>query len=225
MWPRLFQRHDREVRHFLAREVHHAMPVKSWDAAFRPFLDRLHIQLEGAGQIGAAPGGSDDFGVKAHTPDVGGNMPPRQAETCSQPWGLSPPHNAGMSKQARPAAYSVVAKEIGQRIRWARELVEPNRAEFARGLGVDRSTIRDIESGRRPPSVFAVLAISHQLRVTPDYILTAKMRDVDGELAAALGAHHPELLSGATSAGIQRMVPEASTDPKPKKPQRRVKKG
>lgn len=129
-----------------------------------------------------------------------------------------------MSNKARPAAYSAVAKEIGQRILWARELVEPNRAAFARGLGVDRSTIRKIETGERPPSIFAVLALSHQLRVTPDYILIGRMRDVDGELAAELGARHPELRSGAISFGIQRMEPEESTGPEPRKQPRRAKK-
>jgi DNA-binding XRE family transcriptional regulator len=40
----------------------------------------------------------------------------------------------------------------GQRIRWAREIVEPNRLDFARKLGVDAATIRDIENGRISPN-------------------------------------------------------------------------
>lgn len=201
------------------------MPIEGGNAAFRPLLDRFHVQLESASKVSAASSGSDDFGMKTHVANVGGILPPRQAEICAQLWGRLSPHTGDMSSKARPAAYTAVAKEVGQRIRWARELVEPNRAAFARGLGVDRSTIRDIESGRRPPSIFAVLAISHSLRVTPDYCLIGRMRDVDGELATALGKRHPELQEGALSFGIQRMEPEESSDPAPKKRRARAKKG
>ena len=126
-----------------------------------------------------------------------------------------------MSKVARPAAYTAVAEQIGARIRWARELVEPNGAEFARAIGVDRSTIRHIESGRRPPSIFAVIEISHALRVTPDYILLGKMQGVDGELAARLGAAHPELNRGALSGRIQGTGGPVGTSEAPKTPRRR----
>lgn len=110
-----------------------------------------------------------------------------------------------------------MAEEVGERIRWARELVEPNRAEFARGMGVDRSTIRDIESGRRPPSIFAVIEISHRLRVTPDYILLGKMRDVDGELAGRLGALHPELVQLGPSSDTPGTDSSGNTSKQPKK--------
>lgn len=127
-----------------------------------------------------------------------------------------------MSSKARPEAYSEIAKDIGRRIRWARELVEPNRAEFARAMGVDRSTIRDIESGRRPPSVFAVMEISHRLRVSPDYILLGKMRGVDGELAARLALLHPELVTGDLSADTPDMDYAENTSAQPKKLARRA---
>jgi hypothetical protein len=39
-----------------------------------------------------------------------------------------PGHDAGMARTARPASYSDIQREIGLRIFWARELVEPNRA-------------------------------------------------------------------------------------------------
>lgn len=98
-----------------------------------------------------------------------------------------------MSRTARPKTVTEIQKDIGQRIRWARELVVPNRAEFARLMGVDRSTIQKIEDGERAPSIFNVLDISHRLRVTPDYILLGSMRGVDSELAFRLGQAHPEL--------------------------------
>lgn len=105
-----------------------------------------------------------------------------------------------MSKHARPTSYSDIQISVGRRIRWARELVAPNRAEFARIMGVHLSTLGKIEDGSRPPSIFNVLEICHRLRVSPDYILCGTLRGVDGELAALLTARHPELLDNIHTA-------------------------
>lgn len=83
---------------------------------------------------------------------------------------------------------------IGRRILWARELVEPNRAAFARLMGIHRTTLQKIEDGNRTPSIFNVIEIAHRLRVSTDYILIGTLRGVDGELAARLIQAHPELL-------------------------------
>jgi len=99
-----------------------------------------------------------------------------------------------MPRTPRPRSYSDVQREIGNRIRWARELVIPNRAEFARLEGIDPSTIAKIEDGSRPPSVFNVIGFARRLRVSADYILFGSMRGVDSELAALLALHHPELV-------------------------------
>jgi len=99
-----------------------------------------------------------------------------------------------LSRARRPVAYSTIQRNIGRRIQWARELVEPNRAEFARLLGLDRSTLAKIESGDRSPSIFNVLDLAERLQVTTDYILTGSLRGVDGEIAARLVSLHPELL-------------------------------
>lgn len=117
-----------------------------------------------------------------------------------------------MPKEKRPESYSKVQEQIGRRIKWARELVEPNRAEFARDMGVDRSTLAKIEDGTRAPSVFNVLDIAHRLRVTTDYILIGTLRGVDGELAAMLVARHPEL------APDNRTATNAGTSQPPRKP-------
>ena len=84
-------------------------------------------------------------------------------------------------------------KEMGNRIRWARQLVEPNRAAFARVLDVDRTTLHKIEDGARAPSVFLVAELSWRLRVPTDYIIHGTLRGVDGEMAAQLLEAHPEL--------------------------------
>lgn len=119
-----------------------------------------------------------------------------------------------MAKEKRPDAYSAVQAKIGERIKWARELVEPNRAAFARAMGVDRSTLQKIEDGDRPPSVFNVIDIAHKLRVTPDYILKGTLKGVDGELAGYLVALHPELAPGTGTAT------DSGTYQPPRKPKR-----
>ncbi len=85
------------------------------------------------------------------------------------------------------------ARLLGTRLKWARELVEPNRASFARSLDLDHSTIRNIENGTRSPSVILLMQICHSLRISVEYLLRGELRGVDGELAALLLAHHPEL--------------------------------
>ena len=98
-----------------------------------------------------------------------------------------------MAEPKLTGAYSRMQKDMGERIRWARQLVEPNRAAFARILEVDRTTLHKIEDGERAPSVFLVAQLSHRLRVSTDYIILGTLRGVDGELAARLLDAHPEL--------------------------------
>lgn len=125
-----------------------------------------------------------------------------------------------MPRTPRPRSYSDVQREIGNRIRWARELVIPNRAEFARLEEIDTSTIAKIEAGTRPPSVFNVIGFARRLRVSADYILFGSMRGVDSELAALLVYHHPELLrqqTGMTDGNTGRTAPEGGTHQPPMK--------
>lgn len=115
---------------------------------------------------------------------------------------------ARVAKVKRPDSYTDIQKEVGARIKWARELVEPNRAEFARVMGVDRSTLQKIEDGDRPPSIFNVLELAHRLRVSPNYILDGTLQGVDGEMAALLGESHPELIDRSRRAmGSDRRRP------------------
>ena len=100
-----------------------------------------------------------------------------------------------MSRTKRPVSVVDIQKAVGQRIRWAREEVCPNRAEFARLMGVDRTTLQKIEDGNRAPSVFNVLEIADRLRLSTDYILRGTLRGLDGEIAGRLVAKHPELLA------------------------------
>lgn len=81
----------------------------------------------------------------------------------------------------------------GLRIRWAREIVEPSRLQFARKLQVDVSTIRDIETGKTNPGIELAWRIFHAIRISLDYVVVGRFTGVDPELAALLVAAHPEL--------------------------------
>ena len=121
-------------------------------------------------------------------------------DSCHAPGITALAKDGGMPRYQRKAAYSLTQKQIGTRLKWARELVEPNRAEFARWMGVDRTTIQKIEDGDRAPSVFNILEFALALRVTADYLLFGAMRGIDGEMAARLAAAHPELVANQPSA-------------------------
>ena len=104
-------------------------------------------------------------------------------------------HHGNMSRTARPEAYTAIQKKIGERIGWVRELVQPNRYEAARTLGLDPSTLAKIEAGSRAASIFNVISIANRYRCTTDFILRGVMSArMDDELALKLAALHPELV-------------------------------
>jgi DNA-binding XRE family transcriptional regulator len=98
-----------------------------------------------------------------------------------------------MQKTRAPDDTPEKRQKRGMRIRWAREILEPNRLEFSRKLRVDNTTIRDIESGKTNPGVQLALKICHSLRISLDYIVDGSLTGVNPEMAAALVADHPEL--------------------------------
>ena len=201
------------------------MPILRWNAANVPFAQHIAIETECLGQPGLSAKLPDQATVEvdalAHATQYAGILPPIQAGYLpperKRRMGQNRPYERGawvMAKQKRPDAYSEVQLKIGHRIKWARELIEPNRAEFAREMGVDRSTLQKIEDGSRPPSVFNVIDLAHRLQVTPDYILTGSLKGVDGELAGRLVALHPEL------APDNNKGTDSGTSPPPKRPRR-----
>ena len=123
-----------------------------------------------------------------------------------------------MSRTARPDAYSSIQRDVGERIQWVRELIQPNAAEAARTLGVDRSTLHKIESGERAPSIFNIIAIANRYRCTTDFLLRGVMSArIDEELALKLAALHPELVLPAARTGERTDTPRfVGTRPQPK---------
>lgn len=100
-----------------------------------------------------------------------------------------------MSKHPRTEAHSEIQEAVGRRMAWVRELVEPNRSEAARMIGVDSSTLFKIESGDRAPSIFNVIEFANRFRVSPDFLLRGNLiSETNQELALLLAARHPELV-------------------------------
>jgi transcriptional regulator with XRE-family HTH domain len=105
-------------------------------------------------------------------------------------------------------------KARGARILWAREVVEPNRMDFARKLGVDVTTIRNIETGKTNPGIVLSQRIFHALRISLTYVVDGRLEGVDPELAAILVADHPELAPPRQSlqrSGNPGIAPQTST--------------
>lgn len=86
------------------------------------------------------------------------------------------------------------AKRIGQRTKWARELVGLTPTELAADIGLDTTAIRHIERGQRLPSIHVLMSLCHTLRVSPQYLLWGSLEAVNPELATKLKHAHPELL-------------------------------
>jgi transcriptional regulator with XRE-family HTH domain len=75
-----------------------------------------------------------------------------------------------------------------------RKLVFPNRAELARLMSLDTSTLDKIEKGTRAPSIFNVMEFANRCRVSTDYLLRGLPIGVDAELLGSLLLLHPELM-------------------------------
>lgn len=111
-----------------------------------------------------------------------------------------------MPKTLKPDAYSKLQVQIGERMKWARELVEPNRTEIARIMDVDPSTLAKNEEGGRAPSIFTIIQYANRFRVSTDYLLRGQLIGrMDEEMRVKLAALHPELV-------LPRMDTDADTD-------------
>jgi transcriptional regulator with XRE-family HTH domain len=81
----------------------------------------------------------------------------------------------------------------GRRILWAREAHDLSRIEFARRLGVDMTTLRNIENGKSNPGMQLAWRMFHALRISLDYVVAGRFTGVDPEVVAKLVQAHPEL--------------------------------
>lgn len=76
---------------------------------------------------------------------------------------------------------------------WAREAHQISRIEFARRLGVDMTTLRNIETGKSNPGMLLSWRLFHALGISLDYVVAGRLTGLDPDLAARLARDHPEL--------------------------------
>lgn len=118
---------------------------------------------------------------------------------------------------------------LGARLRWARELVEPNRYVFARKMGIDVTTIRNIENGTRNPTIWLLQRICHTLRIDLDYLVEGRLSGIDSELRTLLVQSHPSIAlrwrreqaaarRAAARSGSARKGRQGNTPPPPNSP-------
>lgn len=85
---------------------------------------------------------------------------------------------------------------IGQRIRWARELIYPDKISFAAAMGISPGMLTRVEDGERCLSIFNLIAAGIKLRTGVEFLLTGELRLVQSKLLRGLLRRHPELLEG-----------------------------
>jgi transcriptional regulator with XRE-family HTH domain len=94
----------------------------------------------------------------------------------------------------------------GRRILWARQAHEVSRIELARRLGVDMTTLRNIEQGKSNPGILLQWRLFHALGISLDYVVAGRLTGLDGDLVAVLVRDHPEL-------AIRRLEPHKIDTP------------
>jgi transcriptional regulator with XRE-family HTH domain len=99
-----------------------------------------------------------------------------------------------MPKPIRQEAEEAALKDVGNRIRWVRELSEVSQSELARACGTDQSKWSKYESGQRKPDPMEMVQFCVRFDVTMDYIYRGRLEGCNHALAIQLAAEHPELV-------------------------------
>jgi transcriptional regulator with XRE-family HTH domain len=89
---------------------------------------------------------------------------------------------------------------LGQRLRRARQHRKKNQTQLAQAAGITQSSISDLETGAtKEISGPTLIAISHALKVRPEWLVTGKLPIEYGE-AEALSDDERELLANYRAA-------------------------
>ena len=94
-----------------------------------------------------------------------------------------------------PEAALKIYAQIGRRMKMARAIVYGEQQEFARVMGMDKSTLNKIEAGTRGISLLNLLSAGEKLRTGTDFLLKGDLRLVNNDLLLALVQRHPQLLA------------------------------
>jgi transcriptional regulator with XRE-family HTH domain len=113
---------------------------------------------------------------------------------------------AAPAKKTRTPGDSPQQREArGERILWAREAHGVSRIEFARRLGVDMTTLRNIENGKSNPGC-NWRGVCFMPSASRSIVVAGRLTGLDPELAGILVRDHPEL-------AIRRLEPHKIDKP------------
>lgn len=95
------------------------------------------------------------------------------------------------------AAGSAWVREVGQRLRWVREIVAETQTAAAKQLGVDQSTFSGYEAGDRLLPTHIAMRACQAWGLTLDFLYRGSLSsEVRQDVAVRLAAAHPELVEG-----------------------------
>lgn len=113
-------------------------------------------------------------------------------------------HNFYMA-QGKRARTSDILKDLGKRLRWAREIIADNQVHMC-GLmgGIETSTWNRWERGHRYPDPVAMVRLCDHFGLTMDYLYRGDLRGVREDVAFRLAAYHPEFVERIPPAEARR---------------------
>lgn len=82
---------------------------------------------------------------------------------------------------------------MGERLRWAREVLGKSQEEMAETVGLHQTSWSLYERGERWPDQFEIVRLLAKLQITLAYLTEGRLQGVERELAIQLAARHPEL--------------------------------
>lgn len=71
-----------------------------------------------------------------------------------------------------------LADGVCHRLSWARELVGMSPTRLAAACGVSEGAIRHIENGVRLPSIHPLMSLCHILRISPQYLMWERSKEL-----------------------------------------------
>lgn len=83
---------------------------------------------------------------------------------------------------AEKAAREKLKREVGERLRLVRQVLDLGQGEFARRAKLEPNTYNQIENGEKMPSIETAIALCEAHRITLDWISRAEPGDMNVRL-------------------------------------------
>lgn len=99
-----------------------------------------------------------------------------------------------MPRRARTQTSAAILEGMSERLKWVREIVEPNQSECARLMGIVASTWNKYEAGTRTPDIFVLIEFCNRFRCSLDFLYRGLLDGLDRDLERKLVALHPQLV-------------------------------